>query len=444
MREARAAGSRFVFPLSSRTVFMPGRNFLFVPGPTNVPERILRAMHRAMEDHRSSAFPELVTGLLPDLKQVFKTTAGQPFIFPATGTGGWEAALVNTLSPGDRLLAPRYGQFSHLWIDLAQRHGMRVDIIDVDWGEGAPVDRIEAILAQDRQHEIKGVLIVHNETATGVTSDVGAVRQAIDAAGHPALLYVDGVSSIGSIDFRMDDWKVDLAITGSQKGLMLPAGLGIVCASPKALAARDQAKCPRVFFDFGDMLKANATGYFPCTPSLPLLYGLRESLAILSEEGLENVFARHHRLAEGVRAAVRAWGLKLCAKAPKWHSDTVSAIMVPEGFSGADVIDVAFRRYNLALGAGLARVAGKLFRIGHLGDLNELMLLGAIAGTEMAMRDVGIKVTLGAGVAAAAEHYRGSAAPLPPRAVAAPSADAQPQPPGGKPRPQASRAAVRA
>ena len=403
---------------------MPGRNFLFVPGPTNVPERILRAMHRAMEDHRSSAFPELATGLLRDLKQVFQTTTGQPFIFPATGTGGWEAALVNTLSPGDRLLAPRYGQFSHLWIELAQRHGMRVDIIDVEWGEGAPVDRIEAILSQDRQHEIKGVLIVHNETATGVTSDLGAVRRAIDAAQHPALLYVDGVSSIGSIDFRMDEWKVDLAVTGSQKGLMLPAGLGIVCASPKALAAREQAKCPRAFFDFGDMLRANATGYFPYTPSIPMLYGLRESLAIIMEEGLDAVYARHARLAEGVRAAARAWGLKLCAKAPKWYSNTVSAIMVPDGKNAADVIDVAFRRYNLALGAGLARLAGKLFRIGHLGDLNELMLLGAIAGAEMALRDVGIQVTPGSGVAAAAEHYRSTAAPLPPRPAAPPATDA--------------------
>src|SRR5437016_3639394 len=338
---------------------MPGRNFLFVPGPTNVPERILRAMNRAMEDHRSSAFPELATGLFRDLRKVFKTTTGQAFIFPATGTGGWEAALVNTLSPGDRVLAPRYGQFSHLWIDLAQRHGLRVDIIDVEWGEGAPSDRIGEILAQDQQHEIKGILIVHNETATGVTSDVAAVRSAIDAAQHPALLYVDGVSSIGSIDFRMDEWKVDLAITGSQKGLMLPAGLGLVCASPKALAAREHAKCPRVFFDFGDMIKANATGYFPYTPSIPMLYGLRESLAMMAEEGLDNVFARHHRLAEGVRAAVRAWGLKLCAKAPKWYSNTVSAIMVPEGTNGADVIDVAFRRYNLALGAGLARMAAK-------------------------------------------------------------------------------------
>jgi len=413
---------------------MPGRNFLFVPGPTNVPERILRAMDRAMEDHRSSAFPELATGLFRDLKKVFKTTTGQAFIFPATGTGGWEAALVNTLSPGDRVIAPRYGQFSHLWIDLAQRHGLRVDIIDVEWGEGAPAERIQEILTGDAQHEIKGVLIVHNETATGVTSDLGAVRRAMDAAEHPALLYVDGVSSIGSIDFRMDEWKVDLAITGSQKGLMLPAGLGIVCASPKALAARERAKCPRVFFDFGDMIKANATGYFPYTPSLPLLYGLRESLAIIAEEGLENIFARHHRLAEGVRAAVRAWGggLKLCAKAPKWYSDTVSAILVPEGVNGADVIDVAFRRYDLALGAGLARMAGKLFRIGHLGDLNELMLLGAIAGAEMAMRDVGIKIEAGSGVAAAAEYYRSTAAPLAARAAAPLSPDAQQPPAAGK------------
>src|SRR2546428_937262 len=225
---------------------MSGRNFLFVPGPTNVPERVLRAMDRAMEDHRSSAFPELATGVLRDVKQVFKTTAGQAFIFPATGTGGWEAALVNTLSPGDRVLAPRYGQFSHLWIDLAQRHGLRVDIIDVEWGEGAPSERIGEILAQDQQHEIKGILIVHNETATGVTSDVAAVRSAIDAAQHPALLYVDGVSSIGSHDFPHDRREVGLAISGSQKGLMLPAGLGLVCASPQARPPPAPANWPRV------------------------------------------------------------------------------------------------------------------------------------------------------------------------------------------------------
>ena len=399
---------------------MPGRNFLFVPGPTNVPDRILRAMHRAMEDHRSSAFPDMPNTLFPDLKRLFKTVNGQAFIFPASGTGAWEAALANTLSPGDRVLAPRYGQFGHLWIELAKRLGLRVDVMDVEWGEGAPVDRIEEALTADRQHEIKGLLIVHNETATGVTSDVAAVRRALDAAKHPAFLYVDGVSSVGSIDFRMDEWKVDMAITGSQKGLMLPAGLGLLCASPRALAAREQAKCARAFFDLGDMIKSNATGYFPYTPALLMLYGLRESLDMLFEEGLENVFARHQRLGEGVRAAARAWGLPLCAKAPKLYSNTVSAIMVPEGKNAAEVIDVAFRRYNLALGAGLARLAGKLFRIGHMGDLNELMLLGAIAGAEMAMRDVGIQVTPGSGVAAAEESYRPAAPQTPdPQVVAA-------------------------
>jgi alanine-glyoxylate transaminase/serine-glyoxylate transaminase/serine-pyruvate transaminase len=403
---------------------MPGRNHLFVPGPTNTPDRILRAMHVAMEDHRSSKFPEMPLTIFRDIKKVFKTTDGQPFIFPATGTGGWEAALANTLSPGDKVLACRYGQFSHLWIDLATRIGLNVHVLDAEWGEGAPANRVEEALAADKFHEIKGVLVVHNETATGVTSDVGAVRKAINAAKHPALLYVDSVSGLGSIDFRMDEWGVDLAVTGSQKGLMLPAGLGIVCASPKALALREKAKCARVFFDFGDMMKANATGYFPYTPSLPMLYGLRESLDILFEEGLENVYARHHRLAEGVRAAVKAWGLELCAKAPHWYSDTVSAIMVPSGFNGADVIDVAFRRYNLALGAGLSKVAGKLFRIGHLGDLNELMLMSGIAGAEMAMRDVGIQVTPGSGVAAAGEYWRKTAAPLAARPAAPAAPDA--------------------
>jgi len=403
---------------------MPGRNHLFVPGPTNVPDRVLRAMHVAMEDHRSSKFPELPLGLFSELKKVFKTRDGQPFIFPATGTGGWEAAIVNTRSPGDKMLACRLGQFSHLWIDLAQRQGLDVQVLEVEWGEGAPPERIHEALAADKNHEIKGVMVVHNETATGVTSDVGAVRKAIDAAKHPALLYVDSVSGLGSLDFRMDEWGVDLAVTGSQKGLMLPAGLGIVCASQKALGQRAAAKCHRVFFDFGDMITANAGGYFPYTPALPMLYGLRESLTILHEEGLENVFARHHRLAEGTRRAVKAWGLELCAKAPQWYSDTVSAIMVPPGFNGADVIDTAYRRYNLALGAGLARVAGKLFRIGHLGDLNELMLAGALVGAEMAMRDVGIQVTPGSGVAAAEEYWRSTAAPLPPKGGAAP-ADAQ-------------------
>jgi alanine-glyoxylate transaminase/serine-glyoxylate transaminase/serine-pyruvate transaminase len=404
---------------------MPGRNHLFVPGPSNVPDRILSAMHRPMEDHRSSSFPALPRGIWEDLKQIFKTKTGQAFVFPATGTGMWETALVNTRSPGDKVLAFRYGQFSHLFIDCAQRLGLDVEVHQVPWGEGAPPDVITERLKADTKHEIKGVLVVHNETATGVTSDIGAVRKAIDAANHPALFYVDGVSSIGSLPFDMDAWGVDAAITGSQKGFMLPAGLGLVCMSQKALAARETAKCPRVFFDLGDQIKANATGYFPYTPSIPLLYGLREAIDILFEEGLDNVYARHHRLAEGTRKAVAAWGLSLCAKAPKWNSDTVSAIIVPAGFNAADVIDVAFRRYNLALGAGLSEVAGKLFRIGHLGDLNELSLLGAIAGAEMAMRDVGIsQITPGSGVAAAAEYYRSTAAPLPPKSNGTVSPDA--------------------
>jgi alanine-glyoxylate transaminase / serine-glyoxylate transaminase / serine-pyruvate transaminase len=384
-----------------------GRNFLFVPGPTNVPDRVQRAMMVAMEDHRSSRFPELSRSVLNDLKKVFKTNTGQVFIFPSSGTGGWEAALTNTLSPGDKLLAARFGQFSHLWIDMAQRLGYDVEVLETEWGEGVPLERYEQILRADKGHRIKGVLACHNETATGVTSDIAGVRRALDAASHPALLYVDAVSSLASIDFRMEEWGVDLAISGSQKGLMLPAGLGILGASRKALDAVAGAKSRRCYFDLGDMIQANASGYFPYTPALPMLYGLRESLNIIFEEGLETIFFRHHYLAEGVRAAVHeGWKLKLCAREPKWYSDTVSAILVPEGINAAHVIDVAFRRYNLALGAGLSKVAGKLFRIGHLGDLNELMLMGALAGAEMAMLDVGVKVTPGSGVAAASDYWR--------------------------------------
>jgi alanine-glyoxylate transaminase/serine-glyoxylate transaminase/serine-pyruvate transaminase len=412
---------------------MAGRNFLFVPGPTHVPDRVLRAMHVAMEDHRSSDFPELSTLVLGDIRKIFKTTSGQAFLFPSSGTGAWEASLTNTLSPGDRVLAARFGMFSHLWIDMAQRLGLEVEILDAEWGEGAPVERYRDALAADKGHRIKALLFTHNETATGVTSDVAGVRRVLNELQHPALLMVDGVSSIASIDFRMDEWGVDLAVTGSQKGLMMPAGLGIVCASQKALALYDQAKLPRCYFDFGDMRKANATGYFPYTPSIPMLYGLREAIAMLLEEGLEQVFARHHRLAEGTRQAVKAWGLELCARAPKWNSDTVSAIMVPSGVNAAEIIDIAFRRYNLALGAGLARMAGRLFRIGHLGDLNELMLLGGIAGAEMAMRDVGMKVTPGSGVAAAQEYWRSNAKPLEQRTLPPRAPDAQPAgPPKGK------------
>ena len=391
---------------------MTGRHFLNVPGPTNVPDRILNVMHVPMEDHRNPNFPKLTLPIFEQLKRLFRTTTGQAFIFPSSGTGSWEAVLTNTLSLNDKVLSSRFGQFSTLWIDLAQRVGLDVVIQDEEWGTGASPERIGEALAADKGHEIKAVMVVQNETATGVTSDIAAIRKAMDAAGHPALLFVDGVSSIGSLDFRMDDWKVDGAITGSQKGLMLPAGLGIACVSQKALeaqkAARNNNPLRRAYFDFDDQSKANKDGYFPYTPSLPLLYGLREALTmLLDEEGLDNVIARHTYLAGGVRAAVLdGWKLKLCAQEPKWYSDTVSAIMVPEGFNGADVIKRAFLRYNLATGAGLSKMAGKLFRIGHLGDLNELMCLAAITGAEMAMRDVGIKVEAGSGAAAAEEFYR--------------------------------------
>ncbi|MEI7970279.1 MAG: aminotransferase class V-fold PLP-dependent enzyme, partial [Betaproteobacteria bacterium] len=296
---------------------MAGRNFLFVPGPTNVPDRIQRAMMVAMEDHRSPKFPELSLACLQALKPVFKTETGTPLLFPASGTGCWEAALTNCLSPGDKVLAARFGQFSHLWIDMATRLGFEVEVIDCDWGEGIPVERFLHVLESDRGHRIKAVLATHNETATGVTSDIAAVRRAMNAARHPALLFVDAVSSLASIDFRMDEWEVDICVSGSQKGLMLPAGLGVLCVSGKALAARAAAGAPRCYFDFGDMIRANGSGYFPYTPPLTLLYGLREALAMLAEEGLDNVFRRHHHLASGVRAAVqRGWGLQVCARAP--------------------------------------------------------------------------------------------------------------------------------
>jgi alanine-glyoxylate transaminase/serine-glyoxylate transaminase/serine-pyruvate transaminase len=385
---------------------MPGRNFLFVPGPTNVPDRILRAMHRAQEDHRSSAFPALTKGLLADLPKVFGTTSGQAFILPASGTAMWETSIVNALNPGDRVLAVRNGQFAHLFIDAAQRLGMVVDVHETEWGRPVPADAVRDALAADRAHAIKAVLIVHNETSTGVTSDIGAVRAAMDAARHPALLMVDGVSSVASLEFRMDDWGVDFAIAGSQKGFMMPAGLGLLCVSRKGLQAVQKATCPRAFFDLRDHVTHNANGYFPYTPALSHLYGLRESLDMLLAEGMPAVAARHRRLAEGVRRAVRAWGLGVCAKEAAAQSDTVTAIVVPPGADAEKVRDIAFRKYDLALGAGLGPLRGTVFRIGHLGDLNALMLLGALAGAEMALQDAGIAVTPGAGVAAAQAWYR--------------------------------------
>lgn len=392
---------------------MPGRNFLFVPGPTNIPVSIQNAMNIPQEDHRRPDFAKLTKPLLKDVNRVFKTETGRTFLFPATGTAGWEVALSNTLSPGDKVLTSRFGQFSHLWWDLAVRIGLDVETIDVPWGEGVPVDRFKRRLEQDTKHQIKAVMVCHNETATGVTSDIAGLRRAMNAAGHPAMLYVDGVSSIASIDFRMDDWEVDVAVSGSQKGFMLPAGMAIVCFSRRALRARNTAQCARCFLDIQDHINANKDGFFPYTPSIPLLHGLKRSLQILlEEEGLENIFKRHHRLAEGVRRAVDAWGLKLVAKAPKWHSDTVTAIRVPPRFDARDVIEIAYHRYNLSLGAGLSVLAGKAFRIGHLGDHNETSVLAALAAAEMAMRDAGLRVQPGAGVGAALEYYRQTAAPL--------------------------------
>lgn len=387
-----------------------GRHFLFVPGPTNVPDRVLRAMDRPMEDHRSSAAPEMARSLFPDLLKVFGSTQGQTFIFSGSGSAMWEASLVNALSPGDRVLAVRNGQFSTLFVDTVQRLGLTVDVIDVEWGDAVPPDRIREMLAADAAHSYKAVLVVHNETATGVTSDIAAVRRAIDTAGHPALFYVDGVSSVASLDFRFDEWKVDFAIAGSQKGFMMPPGIGLLCVSRKAIALLDQAKCPRAFFDLRDQMKHNADGYFPYTPPIAHLFGLRAALDLLFEEGLVNVAARHHRLGEGVRRAVAAWGLKLVARDPKIYSDTVSAVVVPEGVDAKKVIDVAFRRYNLSLGGGTGRLVGKVFRIGHVGDINELMVLGALSGVEMALNDIGVPVTLGSGVAAAQRWYRERAA----------------------------------
>lgn len=387
---------------------MAGRNHLYIPGPTNTPNEILSAMHVTMEDHRSPIFPKLFKPILEDLKKVFKTETGQTFVFPATGTAGWEIAITNTLSPGDKVLIYRFGQFSHLWADMAKRLGLDVEIHEVEWGKGIPLDHLEARLKEDSNHEIKAFLATHNETSTGVTSDIGGMRKAMDAANHPALLFVDGVSSIASLDFRMDEWGVDGAISGSQKGFMLPAGAAIVAFSQKALKATETANFPRCFLDLRDQMNANKDGYTPYTPSTPMLHGLRKALDLLLEEGMENVYARHHRLAEGTRKAIAAWGLKLCAQ-PGFESDTVSAIVVPEDKDARDVISTAFHKYNISLGAGLTEVAGKVFRIGHIGDMNDVSMLGAIAGVEMAMLDNGFDITPGGGVAAAIEYYRSTA-----------------------------------
>lgn len=386
-----------------------GQNPVFIPGPTNIPDPLRAAMNVQTRDHRAPDFQTVVRPIFEDLKKIFKTQTGTVITFPASGTGGWEAAVTNTLSPGDKILIGRYGMFSHRWIDLCQRHNLDVEIIDCEWGSGVPVEAFAERLAQDKQHKIKAVLATHNETATGVCSDIGAVRNAMNGANHPALLLVDCVSSLACIDFRMDEWGVDIAVSGSQKGFMLSTGMAILAVSPKALASIDSATSTRCFFDFRDMLAANETGNFPYTPPLPLLTGMRGSLDMLLEEGLDNVFARHHRIAQGVRSAVAAWKLNLCAQSEDLYSNTVSAIYVPAGKDSNVLTDHAYNNYGVSFGIGLGEMNAKAFRIGHLGSMTDVMALSGLAAIEMAMKDLDYPIELGQGVAAAQEFYRNPA-----------------------------------
>ncbi len=386
-----------------------GQTHLFIPGPTNIPEAVRQAMNVPMQDMRAPDFGDLTLPLFPGLKKVFKTDS-RVFMFPGSGTGAWEAAISNTLNTGDKVLMSRFGQFSHLWVDMCERLGLDVVCIDVDWGKGVPLDEYAKVLEADKTHEIKAVFATQNETATGVTSDIAGVRQVLNALDHPALLFVDGVSSIASIDFRMDEWGIDLAVAGSQKGFMMPAGLSMLGVSEKALEAHKSGRMARCYFSFEDMLKMNDDGYFPYTPPTQLFYGLKKSLELMEEEGLENIFARHNRLAEGVRCAIAAWeGCRLCADDTKWHSDTVSAIVVPEDVDAKDVLSIGYHKYRTSFGAGLARLSGKVFRIGHLGDLNEVMCLAALGAAEISLYEAGAHIELGSGVAAAQAHFAGTA-----------------------------------
>ncbi len=366
-----------------------GRHFLQIPGPTNVPDRVLRAMAAPTIDHRGPEFARLTGELLDGLKSIFQTK-GQVVIFPSSGTGAWEAALCNTLSPGDRLLMFETGHFAMLWCNMAKRLGLDVDFIPGDWRSGVDPATLEAKLAEDRKHAIKAVAIVHNETSTGVTSRIGAVRQAMDSAKHPALLLVDTISSLASIDYRMDQWQVDVTVGCSQKGLMLPPGLGLNAISEKALAASHSAAMARSYWDWQDMLGTSKSGFFPYTPATNLLYGLREAINMLLEEGLSNVFARHDRHAEATRRAVKAWGLELLCKNPSEYSSSLTAIMVPEGYDADELREQVLKCFNMSLGTGLGKVKGRVFRIGHLGDFNDVTLAGTLSGVEMGLALSGI------------------------------------------------------
>jgi len=379
-----------------------GRHFLQIPGPTPVPDRILRAISMPTIDHRGPEFQALGKRVLEGIRPIFKTR-GHVFIYPASGTGAWEAALANTLSPGDQVLMFETGHFATLWRKMAEKLGLQAECIASDWRSGVDAAAIEARLREDKAHAIKAVCIVHNETSTGVTSHVAEVRKAIDAASHPALLMVDTISSLGSIDYHHDDWGVDVTVSGSQKGLMLPPGLSFTAVSEKALAASETSRLPKLFWSWAEMATPNKNGFFPYTPGTNLLYGLAEAIDMLHEEGLERVFARHDRHAEATRSAVRAWGLEILCRDPAYYSSSLTAVLMPEGHDADRFRQVVLEHFDMSLGAGLTKLAGKVFRIGHLGDTNDLTIIGALAGVEMSLGLAGVPHKTG-GVQAAMEY----------------------------------------
>lgn len=384
-----------------------GKHFLQIPGPTNVPDRVLRAIDNPTMDHRGPAFGQLGAELLALLKQVFQTS-GPVIVYPASGTGAWEAALVNTLSPGDQVLMCETGWFASLWREMAERLQLKPEFVPGDWRRGADVAAISERLARDTQHAIKAVCVVHNETSTGCASRIDEVRAAIDAANHPALLMVDTISSLASIDYRHQAWGVDVTVAGSQKGLMLPPGLSFNAISPKAEAARKTARLPRSYWDWGPMLAANATGFFPYTPATNLLYGAKAACEMLLEEGLDNVFARHDRHAEATRRAVRAWGLEIQCADPRHYSSSLTAVRLPEGHSADALRGKILEKFNMSLGNGLGQLKDRVFRIGHLGDFNDLMLMGTLSGVEMGLRIAGVPHGSG-GAQAAIDYLSGNA-----------------------------------
>lgn len=380
-------------------IISSGRHFLQIPGPTNVPDRILRAIDRPVIDHRSPQFAKLATEVLEGIKNIFQTKS-PVIMYPASGSGGWEAAIVNTLSAGDRVLLFETGHFSQLWRQQVERFGIEVEYIAGSWRKGADPSELEARLSSDIGHTFKAVLVVHNETSTGVTSRIAEIRKAINRSRHPALLLVDAISSLASMDYRQDEWEVDVTVAGSQKGLMLPPGMSFNAVSEKALAARKNAKLPRSYWDWQDMLDANRAGFFPFTPPTNLIYGLREAILMLSEEGLTNVFRRHDRHAAATRNAVEAWGLEIVCQDPREYSSSLTGVLMPEGYDADKLRKIILENFDMSLGAGLSKLAGKAFRIGHLGNFNDLMLAGTLCGIEMGLQLLGFRCQ-GSGISAA-------------------------------------------